>query len=325
MKVGKLAEQGFLEAVLVEEPEIGIVGYGNNVAAGFGNFLDRFHQGITLGNCRSIAARVVGKVEQDNGFPLLFGAVFKSRLESVYIVAAGNGEGRMFLDDRAAASTEGQVIVAPEHVGKDQVITLVNEQVGDDGKAMGQRIGNDWITEVLAVLAGVFPQHFFTPECAQLRFSGRRGIWIDILWIKRGQLVLNALQEHRAAVLGGDADGGVVFVSLVLGFGRLGQDTLWKEEVLSKVGQHFQDIRTMLGKLIVQFLCQWVHRFPPGVLYYSIVVIPAMWQGCKKVIEQHSCCFVNRELTPGGTFDLSHHPFYPSFTKSSDSWVPWPS
>ncbi len=107
---------------------------------------------------------------------------------------------------------------------------------------------------MLAVLAGVFPQHLLAPQRAQFRFAGRRSIRVDVLGIKGGELVLNALQEHRAAVFSGNADGGVVFVGLLLGFSRLGQYSLGKEEILSEVGQHFQNMRVVLGKQIVQFL-----------------------------------------------------------------------
>ena len=116
------------------------------------------------------------------------------------------------------------------------------------------------IAEVFALLARVFPQLLLPPQGAQFRLAGRGGVGVDILGIKGGELVLDALQEHRPAVLGGDADGGVEFVGLFLGFGRLGQDALGEEEVLPEIGEHVQDMRAVLGKQVVQFNGQWVHR-----------------------------------------------------------------
>lgn len=259
--VGELAEQRLLEAVLVEEPEIGVVRDGDHVAASLGHFLDGGHQGVTLGNSGGVAAGIVGEVQEHDGLALFLGRVLQFGLERCYVIAAGGGEGRMFLDDGAVAGTKGQVVVAPEHVRKDQVVTLVHEHVADDGEAVGQGVGDDGVAEVFPLLAGVFPQLLLAPQGAQFRFAGRRRIGVDVLGIKGGELVLDALQEHGAAVFSGDADGGVVFVGLVLGFGRLGQYPFGKEEVLSQVGQHFKDMRAVLGKQVVQFLCQWVHCF----------------------------------------------------------------
>jgi len=47
--------------------------------------------------------------------------------------------------------------------------------------------------------------------------------------------------------------------ALSLASAELGQYPFGKEKVLSQVGQHFKDMRAVLGKQVVQFLCQWVH------------------------------------------------------------------
>ncbi len=44
MEIGQFAEQGLFQAVLVEQAEIGVVRNGNDVAAGFGHFLDGCHK-----------------------------------------------------------------------------------------------------------------------------------------------------------------------------------------------------------------------------------------------------------------------------------------
>ncbi len=79
VEVGELAEEGLLEAVFVEEAEVGVVGDGNDVAASLGDLLDGGDDGITFGNGRGVAAWVVGEVEQDHGLSFLFGGVSSIR------------------------------------------------------------------------------------------------------------------------------------------------------------------------------------------------------------------------------------------------------
>ena len=247
MQVGELAEQGFLQAVLVEQAEIGVVGHGNHVAATFGDFLDGGHQGVSLGHGRCVAARVVGEVEQHHYLALLLGGILQHCLEGVDIVAAGDGEGRVLFHDGAGAGTEGQVVVAPEHVRQYQMVTLVDEHVRDDGKPVGEGVGDDRVAEVLPLLARVLAQHLFAPQGAQFRFARGRRIRVDVLGIEGGELVLNAGKEHGTAVFGGDADGGVEFVGFFLRLGGLGQDSLGEEEIFAEIGQHLQDVRAVLG------------------------------------------------------------------------------
>ena len=56
---------------------------GDDVAAGLGNLQDGGDQGIPFGDGRSVAARVVGEVEQHHGFALLRSGVLQLGLEGV--------------------------------------------------------------------------------------------------------------------------------------------------------------------------------------------------------------------------------------------------
>ncbi len=128
---------------------------------------------------------------------------------------------------------------------------------------MGQGAGNHRVAEVLALQARVLAQHLLPPERTQFGLACRRGIGIDVLGVEGGQLVLDALQVHRPALFGSDADGGVELVRFLLRFGRLGQDPFGEKEILAEIGKHLQNMRAVLGKLFVQFDCQWVHSCPP--------------------------------------------------------------
>ncbi len=93
---------------------------------------------IAFGHGRSIAAGIVGEVQENNCLAFFLGGVLQFGFEGIYVIAAGGGEGRVFLDDGTVAGAEGQVVVAPEHVRQDQVVAFVYEHVADDGEAVSQ-------------------------------------------------------------------------------------------------------------------------------------------------------------------------------------------
>jgi hypothetical protein len=47
---------------------------------------------------------------------------------------------------------------------------------------------------------------------------------------------------HRSPLLGGHAYGGIEFMGLFLGLGTLGQDALWKKEILAHLGEHLINV-----------------------------------------------------------------------------------
>ncbi|MNV59312.1 hypothetical protein D3C71_1517270 [compost metagenome] len=70
---------------------------------------------------------------------------------------------------------------------------------------------------------------------------------------------------HRASVLGGDADRGVVFFGICSCFSRLAQNAnLGKIDFSAERGQHIVHMPVPGLDALIQLSSLWIHRFHPS-------------------------------------------------------------
>ena len=103
---------------------------------------------------------------------------------------------------------------------------------------MGYAARDDGRGKRFARQTGVLLQQELAPLLAQIGMPRGRRVGQHLA---RAQIVEephHRRQKHCLAILFGNANRGIVTLSLVLGLGALGQDPLGKEQPFAEIGQH---------------------------------------------------------------------------------------
>ena len=93
--------------------------------------------------------------------------------------------------------------------------------------------------------AGILLDQQFPPFLPQVRPSGGRGVGQGLGGTQVVEMAHHRGQEHRVAILAGNADGGVVAMGLFLGLGAFGQNALGKIEPTAQLRHHRPDVRVL--------------------------------------------------------------------------------
>ncbi|CDN43932.1 hypothetical protein BN871_DV_00020 [Paenibacillus sp. P22] len=228
MDSGEAAEQRFMDGILEEQAEVGVVRNGNDEDAFVGGRLeggDDFPAFIRAG---SVAGRIVREVQDDDR--LAFVPLGEQRLaQAVGIEASFGGVERVFHDFGSAADAEGELVVLPVFIRYDDRIPGIGEQIGHDAQAMSESVGRDGIAERLGGEGRIVLDHLLAPCGPQLRLAGRRSVFVQILRLIGRQRFLDSLQVHRSSAFRCDSDRGVELRGFGLGLGGLAENAFLRK------------------------------------------------------------------------------------------------
>ena len=218
MEVGELREERFLmDALLIDEPEVGVVQNHHDLLALRGRGLDRRDDLRRVRKGRRVAGGVVREVEDQN---LLLAGPQQRLLHRHRIKLVGRApRARRFrkrverLQFRADGLTEDERVVVPVEIGHDHLVPLVRKQLCTDAQAMREGVRHHGIREGLAPERRILPHHEIAPARPKRRQTEAAGVkerlaaQVDVL----GKAVHD---QRRAVLLERHADGGVDFAGL---------------------------------------------------------------------------------------------------------------
>ena len=253
-----------MHLVVEEEPEVGVVAEGHDVAAALGGLDQDVPDGVGLGRGDGVAGGVVREVEEDDELAparVLGDGLARSPSTSkppARCRAAGSGR-----SSRPRLTAEDQQVVAPQLVGEQQQVALVDEHVGHGAQPVRDAAGDHRQADGHVAQRRVLLPDLLPPGLAQVGPAGGRGVRKHVVGARgrRSGTVMDA-EAHGVLGLPGLADGGVEAVGLLVGLGRLGEDPLGEVELAAERGEHPHDGGRFPLDGLVEFDGQGVHAAP---------------------------------------------------------------
>ena len=246
----KLGEERLaVDALLVDEPEVGVVADDHDSLAGLRGGLHRGDDLLRVRKRRRVAGRVVRKVEDEDFFlsgreqrGLHRGRVKTAALERVEVP-----------DLAADRLLEDELVVVPEEIGADQLVRLTRKELRDDADAVGERVRDDGIRELHALEGRVLLDLHRLPLLAELGQPEASGIEKRLL--VEPKVLREALHhERRAVLLERHADRRVDVAAL--GFCTLSEDAaIGKIHPLARVGEKLH----RAAQRLIESLSQLIH------------------------------------------------------------------
>ena len=140
-----------VDALLVDEPEVGVVEDDDDPLAGLGGGLDGGDNLRRVLQRRRVARGVVREIQDED---LLLPGAEQGRLEGVGVERA-IPEGVESLDGGAARLLEDERVVVPVEIGNHHLVTTAGEEFGGDTQTVRKRVGDDGVRVGDALQRGV--------------------------------------------------------------------------------------------------------------------------------------------------------------------------